>query len=60
MNIYAKKEKKKHKHADGEKKEKKDKLPHLADFLSNRDYTGAVTLLEFKRHVGKVDDVSFL
>lgn len=32
---------------------KKKKLPKLEDFLQARDYTGAVTLLEFTRNAGK-------
>ncbi|XP_013386725.1 intraflagellar transport protein 56-like isoform X2 [Lingula anatina] len=32
---------------------KKKKLPKLEDFLQNRDYTGAITLLEFNRNSGK-------
>ena len=32
--------------ATEEKEKKKKKLPKLEDFLSARDYTGAVTLLE--------------
>jgi intraflagellar transport protein 56 len=34
-------------------KRKKPKLPHLEDFLASRDYTGALTLLEFVRSTGK-------
>ncbi|XP_021344526.1 intraflagellar transport protein 56-like [Mizuhopecten yessoensis] len=32
---------------------KKKKLPKLEDFLSSRDYTGAITLSEFNRISGK-------
>lgn len=32
---------------------KRKKLPRLEDFLQARDYTGAVTLLEFTRQAGK-------
>ncbi|XP_074648294.1 intraflagellar transport protein 56-like isoform X2 [Tubulanus polymorphus] len=32
---------------------KKKKLPKLEDFLLTRDYTGAITLLEFNRNSGK-------
>ncbi|XP_019631332.1 PREDICTED: intraflagellar transport protein 56-like isoform X2 [Branchiostoma belcheri] len=32
---------------------KKKKLPKLEDYLTNRDYTGAITLLEFNRSSGK-------
>lgn len=31
----------------------KNKLPELDDFIANRDYTGAVALLEFLRNSGK-------
>uniref|UniRef100_T2MK78 Intraflagellar transport protein 56 n=1 Tax=Hydra vulgaris TaxID=6087 RepID=T2MK78_HYDVU len=34
----------------------KRKLPKLEDFLEKRDYTGAVTLLEFTRQAGKESD----
>lgn len=36
-------------------KEKKD-LPKLEDFLQARDYSGAMTLIEFERHTGKRSD----
>eukprot|EP00794_Sanderia_malayensis_P009225 gene9225-10198_t len=35
---------------------KKKKLPKVADFLDNRDFTGAITLLEFNRHTGKTTE----
>eukprot|EP00795_Rhopilema_esculentum_P009360 gene9360-17064_t len=35
---------------------KKKKLPKLNDFLENRDFTGAATLLEFNRNAGKISD----
>lgn len=57
MNIYAQKTKVKKSH-NHEKKEKKDKMPQLGDFIRARDYTGAVTLLEFKRHIGKHDELT--
>lgn len=31
-----------------------DKKPKLEEFIKNRDYTGAITLLEFQRHTGEV------
>ncbi|KAL4239394.1 Intraflagellar transport protein 56 [Mactra antiquata] len=34
---------------------KKKKLPKVEEFLDNRDYTGAITLLEFNRNSGKGD-----
>lgn len=34
---------------------KKKKLPKVEEFLENRDYTGAITLLEFNRNSGKGD-----
>lgn len=34
---------------------KKQELPKLEDFLEKRDYTGAVTLLEFSRNSGQKD-----
>ena len=37
--------------AEGVKEE--DKKPKLEDFLQNRDFTGAVTLLEFQKQVGE-------
>lgn len=55
MNIYAQKPKKKSGHHHGEKKKKEERMPHLSEFVRNRDYTGAKTLLEFKRHVGATD-----
>ncbi|XP_035699186.1 intraflagellar transport protein 56-like isoform X1 [Branchiostoma floridae] len=36
-----------------ESSKKKKKLPKLEDYLTNRDYTGAITLLEFNRSSGK-------
>lgn len=38
-----------------EKEKKKKKLPKLEDFVAARDYTGAVTLLEFERANKKND-----
>ena len=38
-----------------EKEKKKKKLPKLEDFVGARDYTGAVTLLEFERANKKND-----
>jgi intraflagellar transport protein 56 len=38
-----------------EKEKKKKKLPKLEDFVAARDYTGAVTLLEFERANKKSD-----
>jgi len=38
-----------------EKEKKKKKLPKLEDFVAARDYTGAVTLLEFERASKKSD-----
>lgn len=38
------------------KKKKGKKIPKLAEYLTNRDYSGALTLLEFKRHVGEKED----
>ncbi|XP_071489420.1 intraflagellar transport protein 56-like isoform X1 [Diadema antillarum] len=35
---------------------KKKQMPKLKEFLDARDYTGAVTLLEFTRHSGKGSD----
>ncbi|XP_064640479.1 intraflagellar transport protein 56-like isoform X6 [Lineus longissimus] len=35
---------------------KKKKMPKLDDFLAARDYTGAITLLEFNRNSGKGND----
>ncbi|ERE86767.1 tetratricopeptide repeat protein 26 [Cricetulus griseus] len=42
-------------HTDKRKK-KGRKIPKLEDLLSQRDFTGAITLLEFKRHVGEQED----
>jgi len=40
-------------------KANKKKIPSLKDFLSERDYTGAMSLLDFERNSGKADkDVS--
>ncbi|XP_027430502.1 intraflagellar transport protein 56 isoform X3 [Zalophus californianus] len=39
-------------HTDKRKK-KGRKIPKLEELLSQRDFTGAITLLEFKRHVGE-------
>ncbi|XP_032826363.2 intraflagellar transport protein 56 [Petromyzon marinus] len=36
-----------------EKKKKGKTIPKLEDLLSNRDYTGAITYLEFQRHAGE-------
>jgi intraflagellar transport protein 56 len=33
----------------------KDKKPKLEEFISARDYTGAITLLEFQRHTGEAN-----
>ncbi|XP_062508918.1 intraflagellar transport protein 56-like isoform X2 [Corticium candelabrum] len=38
------------------KEKKKKKLPKLHDFVSTRDYTGAITLLEFQRSAGKSNE----
>ncbi|XP_032868995.1 intraflagellar transport protein 56 isoform X2 [Amblyraja radiata] len=38
------------------KKKKGKKIPKLEEYLTNRDYSGALTLLEFKRHVGEKED----
>ncbi|XP_069765379.1 intraflagellar transport protein 56 isoform X1 [Narcine bancroftii] len=38
------------------KKKKGKKIPKLEEFLTARDYSGALTLLEFKRHVGEKED----
>ncbi|CAL4138726.1 unnamed protein product, partial [Meganyctiphanes norvegica] len=37
---------------------KKKSLPKLEDFLNSRDYTGAITLLEFERSSGNSDDMT--
>uniref|UniRef100_A0ABI7WWJ8 Intraflagellar transport protein 56 n=4 Tax=Felidae TaxID=9681 RepID=A0ABI7WWJ8_FELCA len=42
-------------HADKRKK-KGRKIPKLEELLSQRDFTGAITLLEFKRHVGEQEE----
>ncbi|XP_063497730.1 intraflagellar transport protein 56 isoform X6 [Symphalangus syndactylus] len=40
-----------------DKRKKKDrKIPKLEELLSKRDFTGAITLLEFKRHVGEEEE----
>lgn len=41
-------------------KEKKKKIPKLEELLDMRDYTGALTLLEFNRNHGKSDDMTDL
>ncbi|XP_056379757.1 intraflagellar transport protein 56 isoform X2 [Hyla sarda] len=41
--------------ADKSKKKGK-KVPKLDELLAQRDFTGAITLLEFKRHVGESED----
>ncbi|XP_020853736.1 intraflagellar transport protein 56 isoform X4 [Phascolarctos cinereus] len=38
------------------RKKKGRKIPKLEELLSQRDFTGAITLLEFKRHVGEQDE----
>ncbi|XP_078286959.1 intraflagellar transport protein 56 [Rhinoraja longicauda] len=38
------------------KKKKGKKIPKLEEYLTGRDYSGALTLLEFKRHVGEKED----
>ncbi|XP_062919426.1 intraflagellar transport protein 56 isoform X1 [Mobula hypostoma] len=38
------------------KKKKGKKIPKLEEYLAIRDYSGALTLLEFKRHVGEKED----
>ncbi|XP_011850858.1 PREDICTED: intraflagellar transport protein 56 isoform X1 [Mandrillus leucophaeus] len=38
------------------KKKKGRKIPKLEELLSKRDFTGAITLLEFKRHVGEEEE----
>uniref|UniRef100_A0A8D0PSR7 Intraflagellar transport protein 56 n=1 Tax=Sus scrofa TaxID=9823 RepID=A0A8D0PSR7_PIG len=42
-------------HTDRRKK-KGRKIPKLEELLSQRDFTGAITLLEFKRHVGEQEE----
>uniref|UniRef100_A0A8C9QVE4 Intraflagellar transport protein 56 n=1 Tax=Spermophilus dauricus TaxID=99837 RepID=A0A8C9QVE4_SPEDA len=42
-------------HSDKRKK-KGRKIPKLEELLSRRDFTGAITLLEFKRHVGEQEE----
>nr|KAF6338636.1 tetratricopeptide repeat domain 26 [Pipistrellus kuhlii] len=42
-------------HTDKRKK-KGRKMPKLEELLSQRDFTGAITLLEFKRHVGEQEE----
>uniref|UniRef100_A0A2K5RNI8 Intraflagellar transport protein 56 n=1 Tax=Cebus imitator TaxID=2715852 RepID=A0A2K5RNI8_CEBIM len=42
-------------HTDKRKK-KGRKTPKLEELLSQRDFTGAITLLEFKRHVGEQEE----
>uniref|UniRef100_A0A8C7BS89 Intraflagellar transport protein 56 n=1 Tax=Neovison vison TaxID=452646 RepID=A0A8C7BS89_NEOVI len=42
-------------HTDKRKK-KGRKIPKLEELLSLRDFTGAITLLEFKRHVGEQEE----
>ena len=41
--------------AEEKEKKKKKKLPKLEDFIAARDYTGAVTFLEFERASNKTD-----
>lgn len=36
--------------------DKKRKVPKLEHFISSRDYTGAITLLEFSKAIGKFDN----
>ncbi|XP_059496769.1 intraflagellar transport protein 56 isoform X2 [Stegostoma tigrinum] len=38
------------------KKKKGKKIPKLEEYLVSRDYSGALTLLEFKRHVGENEE----
>lgn len=33
-------------------------LPKLEDFLTRRDYTGAIAILEFEKHTGKANDTT--
>ncbi|XP_066118513.1 intraflagellar transport protein 56 isoform X1 [Saccopteryx bilineata] len=40
----------------GKRKKKGRKMPKLEELLSQRDFTGAITLLEFKRHVGEQEE----
>ncbi|KAJ3121293.1 Intraflagellar transport protein 56 [Nowakowskiella sp. JEL0407] len=40
--------------------EKKKRTPKLEHFIANRDYTGAITLLEFTKAIGKADDHTLL
>uniref|UniRef100_A0A673SQY3 Intraflagellar transport protein 56 n=1 Tax=Suricata suricatta TaxID=37032 RepID=A0A673SQY3_SURSU len=40
----------------GKRKKKGRKIPKLEELLSQRDFTGAITLLEFKRHVGEQEE----
>ncbi|XP_029769868.1 intraflagellar transport protein 56-like [Terrapene carolina triunguis] len=41
----------------GDKRKKKGKkVPQLEELLAQRDFTGAIALLEFKRHVGEQDE----
>jgi intraflagellar transport protein 56 len=42
------------------KEKKKKKLPKLLDFVAIRDYTGAITLLEFQRSAGQASEDSDL
>uniref|UniRef100_A0A452RKF1 Intraflagellar transport protein 56 n=1 Tax=Ursus americanus TaxID=9643 RepID=A0A452RKF1_URSAM len=42
-------------HTDKRKK-KGRKIPKLEELLSQRDFTGAITVLEFKRHVGEQEE----
>ncbi|XP_061883038.1 intraflagellar transport protein 56 [Entelurus aequoreus] len=37
----------------GKKKKKKNKVPSLEEYLQQRDYLGALTLLEFQRSIGE-------
>ncbi|XP_075038989.1 intraflagellar transport protein 56 isoform X2 [Mixophyes fleayi] len=37
-------------------KKKGKKVPNLDELLAQRDFTGAITLLEFKRHVGESEE----
>ncbi|XP_055875861.1 intraflagellar transport protein 56-like isoform X1 [Biomphalaria glabrata] len=39
--------------ATGKETKKKKKMPTVEEFLDMRDYTGAITLLEFSRNAGK-------
>ncbi|XP_028261002.1 intraflagellar transport protein 56 isoform X2 [Parambassis ranga] len=38
------------------KKKNKTKVPHLDEYLQQRDYLGALTLLEFQRSIGEKED----